>query len=311
MVRALVSYTNGSSSILSKGKNQNIGRSPVNPAVNGYLVLLGPGKVKAVERGAGHITLLCAEAAESRHALIVLGPMSLNGSGRTFTFTSHSIKHFKISQTFLLASTISSPTRFPLSSSYARVTPSIQADLEIMRNLCQYYRELFDISQDEIEHEKKCIEALVSLRYNQCQPRKLDGTMVSVYFESRADELNGYAINILDKETTANDVIDKLLKQIHKHDCFFWALFEVIIDQNLERPMYSLENISNVLNRNRTYLPQELNRQATFVVKLNYVQFEKERLQQQNSSSVECEYFDLITKRWISCLWILERSNVR
>ncbi|CAF4568261.1 unnamed protein product, partial [Rotaria magnacalcarata] len=57
--------------------------------------------------------------------------------------------------------------------------------------------------------------------------------MVSVYFESRADELNGYAINILEQETTANHVIDKLLKQINKHDCFFWALFEVIIDQNL------------------------------------------------------------------------------
>ena len=66
MVRALVSYTNGSSSILGKGKNQNIGRSSVNPAVkNGYLVLLGPGKVKAVGRDAGHITFLCAEAAES------------------------------------------------------------------------------------------------------------------------------------------------------------------------------------------------------------------------------------------------------
>ena len=65
MVRALVSYTNGSSSILGKGKNQNIGCSPVNLAVNGYLVLSGPGKVKAVGRDAGHITLLCAEAAKS------------------------------------------------------------------------------------------------------------------------------------------------------------------------------------------------------------------------------------------------------
>ena len=98
-----------------------------------------------------------------------------------------------------------------------------------MRNLCQYYRELFDISQDEIEHEKKCIDALVSLRYNQCQPRKLDGTMVSVYFESRADELNGYAINILEQETTANHVIDKLLKQIHKHDCFFGHYLKLLL----------------------------------------------------------------------------------
>jgi hypothetical protein len=207
----------------------------------------------------------------------------------------------------------SPPSRFPLSSSYARVTPSIQADLEIMNNLCQYYRELFDITDEEIKHEKKCVETLISLRNNQCQPRKLDGTMVSVYFESRADELNGYAINILEQETTAEIVIDKLLKQIHKYDCFFWALFEVIIDQNLERPMYSSENISNVLNRYRTYLPQELNRQATFVVKLNYVQFEKERLQrqQQDLSSIECEYFDLISKRWIPCLWIYEKRNVR
>ena len=65
VVRALSSYANGSSSILGKGKNQNIGRSPISPTVNGYLVLLGPGKVKAVGRDAGHITLLCAEAAES------------------------------------------------------------------------------------------------------------------------------------------------------------------------------------------------------------------------------------------------------
>ena len=136
--------------------------------------------------------------------------------------------------------------------------------------------------------------------------------MVSVYFESRADELNGYAINILEQETSAAHVIDKLLKQIHKHDCFFWALFEVILDQNLERPMYSNENISNVLHRYRTRLPVELNRQATFVVKLNYVQFEKERLQKhhQELSSVECEYFDVISKRWIACLWIYEKTMV-
>ena len=68
--------------------------------------------------------------------------------------------------------------------------------------------------------------------------------------------------------------------------------------------MYLSENISNVLNRYRTCLPQELNRQATFVVKLNYVQFEKERLQQQQQSqqelsSIECEYFDLTSKRWV------------
>ncbi|CAF0962222.1 unnamed protein product [Adineta ricciae] len=208
----------------------------------------------------------------------------------------------------------SPPSRFPLSSSYARVTPSIQADLEIMNNLCQYYRELFNISPEEIEHEKKCVETLISLRNNQCQPRKLNGTMVSVYFESRADELNGYAINILEQETTAEIVIDKILKQIHKHDCFFWALFEVIIDQNLERPMYSSENVSNVLHRYRTYLPQELNRQATFVVKLNYVQFEKERLQQTLSndlSATECEYFDSVSKRWLPCIWACEKRNLQ
>lgn len=207
----------------------------------------------------------------------------------------------------------SPPSRFTLSSSYARVTPSIRADLEIMNNLCQFYRQLFDISDEEVEHEKTCVETLLSVRNNQCQPRKLSGTMVSVYFESRADELNGYAINILEQETTATNVIEKLLKQIHKHDCFFWALFEVIIDQNLERPMFSAENISDVLHRYRTCLPSELNRQATFVVKLNYVQFEKERLQQQHHdlSSIECEYFDLTSKRWIACLWVYEKATVR
>ena len=109
----------------------------------------------------------------------------------------------------------SPPSRFPLSSSFARVTPSIQADLEIMNSLCQYYRQLFDITNEEMEHEKKCVETLLSVRNNQCQPRKLSGTMVSVYFESRADELNGYAMNILEEETTADTVIDKLLNQIN------------------------------------------------------------------------------------------------
>ena len=80
--------------IFGKGKNQNIGRSPVNPAVNGYLVLLGFGKVKAVGQHAGHITLLCAEAAESWHALTVLGSMSLNDSERTFTLPRLPTRHF-------------------------------------------------------------------------------------------------------------------------------------------------------------------------------------------------------------------------
>ena len=39
VVRALSFYTDAPSSIPGKGKNQAIGRSPVNPAVNEYLVL--------------------------------------------------------------------------------------------------------------------------------------------------------------------------------------------------------------------------------------------------------------------------------
>jgi hypothetical protein len=109
-------------------------------------------------------------------------------------------------------------------------------------------------------------------------------------------------------------VIDKLLNQINKRDCFFWTLFEVIIDQNLERPMYSCENISDVLYRYRTYLSHELNRQATFVVKLNYIQFEKERLQQRqqtfNNQSIQCEYFHVLTERWTPCVWIFEKAVV-
>jgi hypothetical protein len=194
------------------------------------------------------------------------------------------------------------------------VIPSIHADLEVMSNLCKYYRELFDITDDEILHEKKCIDTLISIHNNQYIPHKLDGTMISVYFESRADELNGYAMNIFEEETTADMIIEKLLKQINKNDCLFWALFEVIIDQNLERPMYLCENISEVLYRYRTYLSHELNRQATFVVKLNYIQFEKERLQQRgiifNNQSIQCEYFDSLNERWIPCIWIFERAVV-
>ena len=39
VVKALAFYTDAPSSIPGKGKNQAIGRSPVDPAVNGYLVL--------------------------------------------------------------------------------------------------------------------------------------------------------------------------------------------------------------------------------------------------------------------------------
>ena len=183
-----------------------------------------------------------------------------------------------------------------------------------MSNLCKYYRELFDITDDEIEHEQTCIETLMTIRNKQFIPRKLDGAMVSVYFESRADELNGYAMNISEGETTADMIIEKLLRQVDKNDCYFWSLFEVIIDQNLERAMYSCENISEALYRYRTYLSHELNRQATFVVKLNYIQFEKERLEQRgisyNNQSIQCEYFDLINQRWTPCIWIFERAVV-
>ncbi|CAF3565081.1 unnamed protein product [Rotaria sordida] len=212
-------------------------------------------------------------------------------------------------------SSISTLSQFQLSPAYIHVAPSIQANFEIMTNLCKYYRELFDITDDEYEHERTCIEALISIRNNPSIPRKLDGAIVSVYFESRADAFNGYAMFIFEKETTADIIIDKLLKQIDKHDCFFWTLFEVIIDQNLERPMYSCENISEVLYRYRTYLSHELNLQATFVVKLNYIQFEKERLQQRqqdfNNQLVQCEYFDSLNERWTPCLWIFERAVLK
>ena len=39
VVRALAFYTDAPNSIPGKGKNQAIGRSPVDPSVNGYLVL--------------------------------------------------------------------------------------------------------------------------------------------------------------------------------------------------------------------------------------------------------------------------------
>ncbi|CAF1367503.1 unnamed protein product [Adineta steineri] len=208
--------------------------------------------------------------------------------------------------------TISNLSQFPMSSAYLHVTPTIQADLKIMSNLCIYYCELFDITYEEIEHEKHCIETLISITENQPIPRILNGTMISVYFESRADELNGYAMNICEEETTADMIIDKLLKRINQNDSFFWALFEVIIDQNLERPMYACENISEVLYRYRTYLSHQLNRQATFVVKLNYIQFEKERLEQRsymfNNQSVQCEYFDISNQRWTPCVWISEKA---
>ncbi|CAF4181505.1 unnamed protein product, partial [Rotaria sp. Silwood2] len=209
-------------------------------------------------------------------------------------------------------SSISTLSQFQLSPAYIHVAPSIQANFEIMSNLCKFFRELFDVTDDEFEHERTCIEILISMRNNPSIPRKLDGALVSVYFESRADEFNGYAMYIFEKETTADIIIDKLLKQIDKHDCFFWTLFEVILDQNLERPMYSCENISEVLYRYRTYLSHELNLHATFVVKLNYIQFEKERLQQRqqvfNNQTVQCEYFDLLNERWTPCVWIFERA---
>lgn len=212
-------------------------------------------------------------------------------------------------------STMSGLSQYTLPSSYTYVAPSIQADLSILTNLFDYYAELFDVTDEEFEHEKTCIDTLVAIRSNPSMPRKLDGALISVYFESRADELNGYAMYVFEKETTADLIIDKLLKQIDKADCFFWALFEVIIDQNLERPMYSCENIAEVFYRYRTYLSHELNLQATFVVKLNYVQFEKERLEQRqqqpfNSQSVQCEYFDSLTQRWTQCIWVFERAVV-
>ncbi|CAF1123407.1 unnamed protein product [Adineta ricciae] len=220
--------------------------------------------------------------------------------------------HSKASRRLSIAS--ASPSQFPVSSAYVHVTPSIQANLIILTNLCKYYCELFDITYDELEHEKNCIETLISFRENQLNPRLLDGAMISVYFESRSDELNGYAMNIFEEETTADMVVDKLLKQVNQNDCFFWCLFEVIIDQTLERPMYSCENISEVLYRYRTYLSHELNRQATFVVKLNYIQFEKERLAQRqsivNNHSTQCEYFDITNQRWMPCLWIFEKATL-
>lgn len=184
-----------------------------------------------------------------------------------------------------------------------------------MQNLCEHYRQLFNISDEELTHERTCVAMLLNLRDNPSFIRKLEGTLISVYFESRADELNGYAINVIENETTADMVIEKLLSQVKKADCFFWALFEVIIDQNLERPMYFCESISEVLDRYGKFLSHELNLQATFVLKLNYVQFERERLFQRGTPiehrSTRCEYFDAIHQRWTPCVWFFERANVR
>ncbi|CAF1249269.1 unnamed protein product, partial [Didymodactylos carnosus] len=206
----------------------------------------------------------------------------------------------------------SSSKKFQLSASYIRVQPSIQADLEILRNLVYLFEQLFDISQDEIDCETKCVEMLLNVRKNSVPTVVLDGTMISVYFESK-DECNGYSMNVMDNETTAEIIITKLLKLIKKHDCFFWSLYEVLIDQNLERPMYCNETLSSVLERYRKYLPSELNRQATFIIKLNYVQFEKERLasqQQQLEPFVQCDYYDFPSKKWVLCTLTYEKAVV-
>ena len=183
-----------------------------------------------------------------------------------------------------------------------------------MANLCKYFRDLFDVSDEELAHERTCVETLIYIRDNPSYTRQLDGRLISVYFESRADEFNGYAMNVFEQETTADMIVERLLRQVEQSDCFFWALFEVIIDQNLERPMYSCESISEVLDRYGKYLSRELNRQATFVVKLNYLQFEKERLEQRASlpehQSVQCEYYDENNQRWTTCVWLFERAMV-
>ena len=205
-------------------------------------------------------------------------------------------------------------SQFPLSSSYMHAAPSIEADLEIMSHLCKYFQELFDISNEEIAYEEACVQTMVFVHDNPYQARQIDGTIVSVYFESRADEFNGYAMKIIEQETTADMIVDKLLRQVEKPDCSFWSVFEVIIDQNLERPMYCCETITEVLDRFGRSLSPELNRQATFVVKLNYLQLEKERLQQRQVrmalESVQCEYFELASKSWVPCYWLFERALV-
>lgn len=183
-----------------------------------------------------------------------------------------------------------------------------------MANMCKYARQLFDITDVEMAQEEKFVETLVYMSDNPCHAAPLEGRLISVYFETRADELNGYVMNIIENETTADHIIETLLNRLDKSDCFFWALFEVIIDENLERPMYSCENIHEVLERYRSFLSHDLNRQATFVLKLNYLQFEKERLQQrstrQDFRSVQCELFDEINGRWTPCTWIFQRAMV-
>ena len=65
VVRALAFYTDAPSSIPGKGKNQAIGRSPVDYSSKWVPGPLELGKVKAAGHGAGHIIPLYAEAAES------------------------------------------------------------------------------------------------------------------------------------------------------------------------------------------------------------------------------------------------------
>jgi hypothetical protein len=192
------------------------------------------------------------------------------------------------------------------------VTPSIEADLEIMSRLCKYYRELFDVSDNEITYEQACVTASVSLRENPSLMRQIDGRLISVYFQSRADEFNGYAMNIDVHETTAAMIVERLLTQIGETDCTFWTLFEVIIDQNLERAMYSCESIAEVLVRFNRYLSHELNRQAAFIVKLNYLEFEKQQLAKEiDLQRVQCEYYDHVNQRWRPCAWRFQRAVVR
>jgi hypothetical protein len=146
----------------------------------------------------------------------------------------------------------------------------------VVKDLIDNHRWLFGVKDEELENERKMEEA--AKRIEQLNSRRHSHRSVSMVQDEllligvHIDSYDGDVISLqISNNMRAHELLSYVVDKAKLDaNSACWAIFEIICEQQLERPLHSMEIVTNVTTKWISW-PSEFCRGAYLCVKHNYV----------------------------------------
>ncbi|XP_070552605.1 arf-GAP with Rho-GAP domain, ANK repeat and PH domain-containing protein 1-like isoform X2 [Ptychodera flava] len=158
------------------------------------------------------------------------------------------------------------PTLMSSGSSDATGFDSTNVEISIIGDILTYYNWLFDVTEEDAEHqrmiERKLSEGYKKLTALTEQQKQSSGFLIGVTFA-------GTELNIkVSPDTTADQYVQSVITKHKLDQSRNYALFEVLCNGLLERPIHGSENVLHVSS---TWSHDNKGSENTLCVKENYL----------------------------------------